>query len=160
MRGQISSQTCASMHSVYATSPRCQVTVYDRAQIGGTSFSAMTTEGKKHSRNSVVLMKDNDVYWAGRVRFFLGHTPPRYNVDNVEEAPIAHVHWYKKAPSRDQIDAIVGCPVFHEEFKDDPNGNMWPMEKLAPVTLIVARHRKPGWVCVLNRFANFLDHVP
>ena len=140
--------------------PRCQVTVYDRAQIGGASFSAMTTEGKKHSRNSVVLMKDNDVYWAGRVRFFLAHTPPGYDVDEVEEASIAHVHWYKKVPSREQIDHVVGCPVFQEGFKDDPNGNMWPMEKLAPVALTVARHRKSGWVCVLNRFANFLDHVP
>ena len=37
---------------------RCNVTVYDRAVIGGASFSAMTTEGKKLSRNSVVLMKD------------------------------------------------------------------------------------------------------
>jgi hypothetical protein len=122
--------------------------------------SAMTTEGKKHSRNSVVLMKDDDVYWAGRVRFFLAHTPPGYDVGDVDQASIAHVHWYKKVPSRDQIDPVVGCPVFQEGFKDDPSGNMWPMEKLAPVTLTVARHRKPGWVCVLNRFANFLDHVP
>ncbi|DBA92766.1 TPA: hypothetical protein ACH3X1_002961 [Trebouxia sp. C0004] len=49
---------------------------------------------------------------------------------------------------RDQIDPIVGCPVFQEGFKDDPNGNMCPMEKLAPVTLTVARHRKSGWVCL------------
>ncbi|DBA98877.1 TPA: hypothetical protein ACH3X1_014634 [Trebouxia sp. C0004] len=136
---------------------RCQVTMYDRAQIGGASFSAMTTEGKKHSRNSAVLMKDDDVYWAGRVRFYLTHTLPGYDVGDVEEACIAHVHWYKKVPRRDQIDPIVGCPVFQEGFKDDPNGNMWPM---APVTLTVARHRKSGWVCVFNRCGNFLDHVP
>ena len=72
-------------------------------------------------------------------------------------ACIAHVHWWKKVPTQDQIDPIVGCPVFQESF---PNGNTWPMEKLAPVTLTVARHCKFGWVCVLYRFADSLDHVP
>ncbi len=82
-------------------------------------------------------MKDDGVYWAGHVCFFLAHTPLGYDVGDVEEACIAHVHWYKKVPRRDQIDPAVGCPVFQEGFKDDPNSNMWPMEKLAPVTLTV-----------------------
>ncbi len=80
---------------------------------------------------------------------------------DVEEACIAHVHWYNKVPARDQIHPKIGCPVFKEGFKDDSSGNMWPMEKLAPVSLTVARDRdKPGYVNTLNRFANFLDHVP
>ncbi|DBA92559.1 TPA: hypothetical protein ACH3X1_002783 [Trebouxia sp. C0004] len=71
-------------------------------------------------------MKDDDVYWSGRTRvhFFLAHTPPGYDAGDVEEACIAHVYWYKKVPSRDQIDSIVECSVFQEGFKDDPNGNM------------------------------------
>ena len=115
--------------------PRCQVIVYERATTGGASFSAMTTEGKKHFRNNVVnvvLMKDINVCWAGHVQFFLTHTPPGYDVGEVDETCIAHVHLYKKVPTREQIDPIVDCPVFQESFKDDPNGNMWPMEKLAP----------------------------
>ncbi|DBA87975.1 TPA: hypothetical protein ACH3X1_004958 [Trebouxia sp. C0004] len=84
------------------------------------------------------------LFYKNLGRFFLAHTPPGYDVGDVEEACIAHVHWYKKVPRRDQIDPAVGCPVFQEGFKDDPNGNMWPMEKLAPVTLTVARHRKSG----------------
>ncbi|KAL0028532.1 hypothetical protein WJX77_012456 [Trebouxia sp. C0004] len=33
-------------------------------------------EGKKKSRNSVVLMRDSGKLWAGHVSFFLSHTPP------------------------------------------------------------------------------------
>ena len=65
----------------------------------------MTTEGKKHFCDNivnVVLMKHIDVCWAGHVQFFLTHTPPGYDVGEVDETCIAHVHLYKKVPTRDQ----------------------------------------------------------
>ena len=37
--------------------------------VQGVPFSTTKTEGKKRSRESVVLMKDNNKYWAGRVAF-------------------------------------------------------------------------------------------
>ncbi|DBA90934.1 TPA: hypothetical protein ACH3X1_016144 [Trebouxia sp. C0004] len=63
---------------------------------GGANFSTMATEDKKFSRDSVVIMKDAGVYWAGRVRFFLSHMPPGAIVGSDAEVDIAHVHWYGK----------------------------------------------------------------
>ena len=70
---------------------RRTVAVFDRATIQGVPFSTTKTEGKKMSRESVVLMQDNKKYWAGRVLFFLSHTPPGVDVTADSDAYIAHV---------------------------------------------------------------------
>ncbi len=36
----------------------------------------------------------------------------------------------------------------------------WSKQSDPTLQSIVLRHRKSGWVCVLNRLANFLHHVP
>ena len=71
--------------------PKCLAYVFDRATIGGATFSTMATEGKKFSRDSVVILKDAGVYWAGRVRFFLSHMPPDAKVGSDAEVDIAYV---------------------------------------------------------------------
>ena len=54
----------------------CQTAeVFDRSTIQGVPFSTTKTKGKKRSRGSVVLVQDNNKFWAGRVPFFLSHTP-------------------------------------------------------------------------------------
>ena len=107
-------------------------------------------------------MKEGTRYWAGRVRFFLSHTPPGANVEPDSEVLIAHVKWYNHLSNeRDALSATLDCPVFKASFKNDDTCDMWPIEKLAPCQLSVVRHRShKGRVVVLNRFSDFLDTVP
>jgi len=134
---------------------KCLAYVFDRATIGGATFSTMATEGKKFSRDSVVIMKDAGVYWAGRVRFFLSHMPPDAEVD------IAHVHWYGKVPQGEAMSPTLNCPVFLKAFKDDQSGNMWPVDQLAPCKLGSVQDRtQRNRLVIVSRFASFLKHVP
>ncbi|KAL3131095.1 hypothetical protein ABBQ38_000406 [Trebouxia sp. C0009 RCD-2024] len=121
----------------------------------------MQTEGKKRSRDSVVLMWDSGEYWAGRVRFLLSHTPPGMQ-HGAESVDIAHVTWYGHVSSREPaICPVLGCPIFRKCFKDDPKGNMWPLEKLTPCKLAAVPYRKKkDRLVILNRFASFLQQVP
>ena len=94
---------------------------------------------------------------SAAVDFFLGHTLPGYDVGDIEEVCIAHVHWYDHVPAgRDDIHPKIGCPVFKERFKDDISRNMLPLEKLAPVSLTTACDRdKRGYVNILNNIFQF-----
>ncbi len=53
-------------------------------------------------------MKDNNNYWAGRVRFFLSHTPPGVDVSGVF---IAHVNWYNHLPQGQNMSAALSSIV-------------------------------------------------
>ena len=77
--GKNQPQFCQHAHRL-CYGPKLSAEVFDRATIEGVSFSTTKTEGKKRSRESVVLMKDNGTFWAGRVRYFLSHTPPGVDV--------------------------------------------------------------------------------
>jgi len=141
--------------------PRLTTEVYDRAVIDGIAFSSMQTEGKKRSRDSVVMMKDDETYWAGRVRYFLNHTPPGMDVSDESGVSVAHVHWYGHVTEQDAMCPALDCPVFTKQFKDDKSGNMWPMELLAPCKLSIVPHRHHSdRIVVLSRFASFLKTVP
>ncbi|DBA65566.1 TPA: hypothetical protein ACH3X2_003127 [Trebouxia sp. C0005] len=121
----------------------------------------MATEGKKFSRDSVVIMQDAGVYWAGRVRFFVSHTPPDATVDGGADVDIAHVHMYGKVPQREAMSPTLNCPVFLKAFKDDQSGNMWPVDQLAPCKLGAVPHRTHrNRLVIVSRFAIFLKHVP
>ena len=76
-----------------------------------TSFSTTATVGKKKSRDSVVFIKVNDRYWAGRVLFFLGHTPPGVAVDCESTLFIADVKWYNHVPQRQAMSPVLGWPT-------------------------------------------------
>ena len=139
--------------------PKKTAQVFDRATIQGIRFSTTKTEGKKKSRESVVLMSDDNKYWAGRVRFFLSHPPP--GVSDGSDVNIAHVHWYNHLPEREAMSGALGCPVFKASFKDDVSGNMWPVEKLAPCQLSAVYHKtRKDCVVILSRLSNFLESVP
>ncbi len=141
--------------------PRRTVEVFDRATIQGVPFSTTKTEGKKMSRESVVLMKDNKKFWAGRVLVFLSHTPPGVGIAADSDAYIAHVHWYNHVPEREAMSAALGCPVFKTSFMDDSGGNLWPVEKLAPCRLGAVYHKtRKDRLVILSRFATFLESVP
>ena len=121
----------------------------------------MATEGKKFSRDSVVIMQDAGVYWAGRLHFFLSHTPHGATVGSGAEIDIAHVHWCGKVPQREAMSPTLNCPVFLMAFKDDQKGNMWPVDQLAPCNLGAVQHRtQRNRLVIVSRFASFLKHVP
>ena len=135
--------------------------VFDRATIQGIRFSTTKTEGKKKARESVVLMSDNNKFWAGRVRFFLSHTPAGVSVSQDSDVYIVHVHWYNHLPEREAMSPALGCPVFKASYQDDTRGNMWPVEKLAPCQLAAVYHKtRKDYVMILSRFANFVEIVP
>ena len=75
------------------------------------------------------------------------------------------VAWFAEAvPAEGFIDGKVvslGCPVFKRAWQDDPTGNLWPVDRLAPCKLAAVPHKshKENLV-VLDRFASFLDEVP
>lgn len=77
----------------------------------------------------MVLIRDNGVSWASRVCLLLVHTP--HGCLTGVEAEVAHVCWYERV-KRDTMSAALMWPVFMRHCNDDHNGNMWPIEKLAP----------------------------
>jgi len=114
-----------------------------------------------NARESVVLMSDNNKFWAGRVRFFLSHIPPGLTPSSDSEVLIAHVRWYNHLPEREAMSLALGCPVFKASYMDDNRGNMWPVEKLAPCQLAAVYHKtRKDRLVILSRFANFLETVP
>lgn len=158
--GKCQPQLCQHAH-LLCYGPKLTAEVFDRATIQGVPFSTTKTEGKKRSRESVVLMKDNDKYWAGRVRFFLSHTPPGVDVSDESGVFIAHVNWYNHLPQGQNMSATLNCPIFKTSFKDDKGGNMWPVEKLAPCKLGAVYYKgRRDRIVILNRFSTFLDCVP
>ena len=149
--------------SAFTVSPVCsrklQVQVFDRATIQGVRFSTTQTEGKKKSRESVVLMKFASKYSAGRARFFLVHTPPGIDISLDSGVLNAHVKWYNHVSAREQATTAFGCPIFRSGFKAEKEScNLWPIEKLAPCRLGAVYHNKhENCLVILNRFASFLD---
>ena len=111
---------------------------YDRAIIGGVKFATVQTGKRKHSCDSVVLMQDDGVLWADRDGLFLTNRAPGHVVDGDEEVYTAHVKWFGKVPRKHAI-CTHGLSCVKVEFHDDKHGNMWPMEKLAPVKLATVR---------------------
>ena len=105
--GRCQSDLCQHAQRL-CTGPRQTVEVFDRATIQGVSFSTTATEGKNKSRDSVVLMKVSDRYWAGRVLFFLGHTPPGVDVGCESTVFIADVKWYNHVPQRQALSPALG----------------------------------------------------
>lgn len=146
--------------------PQLSLEQYDRATIGEANFVASSREGVKFSRNSAVIKHCNGAFFAGRVRAFLSHPAPGWQGCNVEdEANIAEVEWFAPAAAAPGIDnglsTSLNCPVFRRSFNDDPTGNMWPLERLAPCNLLtVPHHSHVDNLVVLSRSSLFLKQVP
>ncbi|DBA91470.1 TPA: hypothetical protein ACH3X1_003106 [Trebouxia sp. C0004] len=132
--GRLQPQLCQHAHRL-CYGPKLTAEIFDIATIQEVPVSTTKTEGNKRSRESVVLMKDNNKCWAGRIRFFLSHTPPGVDVSDESGVFIAHVNWYNHLPQGQNMSAMLNCPIFKTSFKDDKGGNMWPVEKLAPCKL-------------------------
>ena len=120
-------------------------------------------EGAKYARDSLVLTKSKGQYWAGRVTAFLCRDPPgREDCHPDEQANNAEVPWFARAVEgpgiSDGMARDLKCPVFRRKFKDDPTGNLWPLEKLSPCELLSVPH--PSNLVVLSRFASFLQQIP
>ena len=106
-------------------------------------------------------MKVNDRYWAGRMLFFLDHTPPGVHVDCEFTIFIADGKWYNHVPQRQAMSPALSCPIFKASYKDDISGNMWPVQKLAPCKLAAVYHRQQqDRIVILSRFSSFLSSVP
>ncbi|KAL3154995.1 hypothetical protein ABBQ38_011520 [Trebouxia sp. C0009 RCD-2024] len=138
---------------------------YDRVICGCIEIVATVQEGSKHARDSVVMLYDDGMLRAGRVTRFLVHTAPGCIPDlehdtNIADvrlyAPVSNTHVAAKASSK-----AVGCPIFKSNLVDDPQGNLWPILKLAPAKFwIVPHHSGHNHVMALHRFASFRDLVP
>ena len=146
--------------------PELALQQFDRALFGEAKFAATRVEGAKYARDSLMLTKSKGKYWAGRVTAFLCHNPPsQEDCHPDEQANIAEVQWFARAveaPSvSDGIATDLKCPVFKREFKDDPTGNLWPLEKLSPCKLLSVPHGSHASnLVVLSRFASFMKQIP
>ena len=106
-------------------------------------------------------MKVNDRYWAGRMLFFLDHTPPGVHVDCEFTVFIADGKWYNHVPQRQAMSPALSCPIFKASYKDDISENMWPVQKLAPCKFAAVYHRQQqDRIVILSRFSSFLSSVP
>ena len=94
----------------------------------------MRQEASKQARDSVVLTRDGGDLFAG----FLDASPPDASPDEDYETLIADIKWYARVPQSGtaaaaaQSSKLLGCPIFRKQFYDDPRGNFWPVNKLAP----------------------------
>ena len=93
------------------------------------------------SLHGTVLYRDTVMASTGQgVRAFLSHAAPGWEDCSVsDEANIAEVEWFAPAVAAsaicNEMSSNLNCPVFKREFRDDPTGNLWPMERLAPCKL-------------------------
>ena len=143
--------------------PALAITVYDRATVGDVTFTCTRLEANKKARDSVVLMRNDDRLWVGRVTRFLSHEAPGTLAAKEDEADIACVHWYSRAALEveAQVMSSLGCPVVRSTFEDNLSGNMWPVEKLLACKLAAVPHPSlAGHLVILSRFASFLQGVP
>ena len=106
-----------------------------------------------------------EAYFDGRVKAFLSHRAPGWQGCNLEdEAKIAEVEWFASAAAApgivDGLSTNLSCPVFTRSFKDDPTGNLWPLERLARCNLLtVPHHPHIDNLVVLSRSSLFLQQV-
>ena len=126
---------------------------------------ATVQEGSKHARDSVVMLYDGGMFRAGRVSRFLVHTAPGCIPDLEHDTNIADVRLYATVPRTHQAakasSEATGCPIFRSNLVDDPQGNLWPVLKLAPAKFwIVPHHSGHNHVMALHRFASYRDLVP
>lgn len=82
-----------------------------------------------------------------------------------EEADIAEVDWFAETVPAAGIDkgssTSLNCPVFQREFQDDPTGNLWPLDRLAPCKLAALPHCSHAKnLVVVSRFASFMQQIP
>lgn len=154
--------------------PHRRVRIYDRALIGTATLAGSILEKAKKARDSVVLTREAGHLRAGRVRRFLTHSPPGVGPDADLEAIIADVQWHGKVPDSNaaakRSSKALDAPIFKSCFVEDKRGNFWPVDKLAPCSLVAAPHksgatasgsdRVSNHVVILNRFASFQSKVP
>ena len=135
--------------------------VYGSAVIVGT-----VQEKSKHARDSVVMLRDNNQYRAGRVPRFLSHTAPGCEgLDQQQDVNIADVQLYATVPPSNRAAAgsetILNCPIFKRNLVDSPIGNLWPIVKLAPSNFAMAPHHSgQNNLVALNRFSSWKSVVP
>lgn len=146
--------------------PELSIGQFDRANIGNSTFACMRVEDAKFARDSCVLTKSDGKCWAGHVCAFLSHTPPGYEDCAPHlEADVAEVVWFAEAvPAEGITDGAsndLQCPVFKRAWQDDPTGNLWPVDRLAPCKLASVPHSShPHNLVLVTRFATDLKQVP
>ena len=111
------------------------------------------------------MLRDNGEYRAGRVTRFLSRTAPGCQPDPEHDTNIADVMLYATVSASNSAaaasSAALGCPIFKKTLVDNPQGNLWPILKLAPSKFaIVPHHSGANHVVALNRFSSWEDDVP
>ena len=134
---------------------------YDRIVYGSVEIVGTVQD----ARDSVVMLQDNGVYRAGRVSRFLTHTAPGCEPDLEHDTNIADVKLYAPVAANHQAakksSKAIGCPIFKSNVVDAPDGNLWPILKLAPAKFWIVPHDSGhNHAIVLHRFASYQELVP
>ena len=74
--------------------------VFDRAMLGNVRLTASVIEERDKAVDSIVMMKDKGILYAGRGSAFLLHSPPVAPAQAENEANIAVLKWLKAAAPR------------------------------------------------------------
>ena len=141
------------------------------ALCGTMKLSSQTTQltvMRKTQAPATAQMKNYRLTLTVRTRTLpaaVKRTMPQEDCSVSNEANIAEVEWFAPAVAAsaicNEMSSNLNCPVFKREFRDDPTGNLWPMERLAPCKLASLPHSSHrDNLVVLSRFASFLDQVP
>lgn len=142
--------------------------MFDRAEVGSTSFTCTLLEGSKKAKDSLVIVHEDEELKAGRVQAFMSHAPPGTDSgDQEDEINIAYVHWYRSVPlGQPRIDPVLGCPVFGWGLMSNASGsassNMCLVQHILPckVACFPHHHGARRQVVMVSRFASFLGAMP
>ena len=105
--------------------PQPFVRTYDSIVYGSAVIVGTVQEKSKHARDSVVMLRENNQYRAGRVTRFLSHTAPGCEgLDQQQDVNIADVQLYATVPPSNRAAAasetILHCPIFKRNLVDSP----------------------------------------
>lgn len=133
----------------------------DCARVGPAVLASSRLESAKKARDSIVMSQNSTQLIAGGVRAFLSHSTPEFNRAPEHESNIADVEWFAQVP-RTHVAAQKrhAGPWMPRHTLDHPDGNLWPVEKLAPCKLAALPHRSGhNHLVILSRFHFFMSHA-
>lgn len=141
------------------------VTKWDRAVVGGVSFTVERLVQDKKVKNSVVMVRvgDGDPFGVrfGVVRAFYKHSPPGIRGLQSGQHFIADVSWFKwhlpSAGVEGNMNKQIGAPFVSKSMTSRVDGNFWAVENLVATRVALATHHTLNtcWQ-VLHRDSNFL----
>jgi hypothetical protein len=133
--------------------------------MNGVEFCCERIDTNKKAKDSIIMIKNTSPnsssicggIYVGRIQSFIQHVPPG---SKASDAPslIIDAKWFAIPDNGDkQFNHEIGCPNVMRTYRNDPGGNLWPFQAVAPTKIILGPHLqyKNMWQ-VLHQDSDFL----